>query len=589
MLTGCRFLVAGLSHLTVRVAEALAQQHAEVVVIGEPDRDPSARDITSRLPDDARLVVAGRDRDDTLLDAGIIGATGFLAVGDDDLDNLRYAGDAHALAPEVPVVLRTFQPELADHLADSLNIRRAYSVAALAAPAFVAASFAEEVVTTLRLGDEEIPLCVLDINASSPLAGLPIDEVKAATQCAVVAVRVRQDWVPATDPAARIEAGARVLVGGRHADVLALAARNDPGVGAAPVSRRRRRSRGRAPRLTATLLPISAAVFAVVFVLTAIVNRVVFDLDATDAINVAVTTTLGGSGPPTQIEWVQLFNILAIVAGTVLLWVLLSHITAMVLAERFESRMTKRASRMRDHVVVVGLGKIGYRVVQVLDELGIPTVAIEHAPNSRFLDAVATHTPVISGDGQLAENLQRAAVERARCVIACTNDDLANLASCLEARNLNADIRTVTRVFDEQLASRLGDAFRVDVALSSTSIAASAFIGAATDVLAIRTIDLDGIDLLAFRFSPAVTVSVDELQGWRRDGLRVLAVQRGEGDVLAPTAALDAALERGDEAILVGPAALIRRIAGTDAAHGPRQPGQSSSPSASSATPRAHE
>lgn len=565
MLTGRRFLVAGLSHLTVRVAEALTRQHADVVVIGDAERDVASRDVTSRLPEGVRLVPAGRDRDEALLGAGLVGATGFLAVGEDDLDNLRYAGDAHALAPDVPVVLRTFQPDLADHLATSLNIRRAYSVAALAAPAFVAASFAERVVTTLRLGDEEIPLCVLDVGEHSPIAGCTLDEVKATTACAVIAVRSAGSWAPASAAVSGIEAGDSVLIGGRHGDVLGLAARNDPSAGAAPPARGRRRRQGRDRTLTASLLPVSAAIFAVVFIITALVNRMVFDLDATDAINVAVTTSLGGSGPATSYEWVQVVNILSVVAGTILLWVLLSHITALVLAERFESRMTRRASRLRDHVVVVGLGKIGYRVVQSLDELGIPTVAIEHAPNSRFVDAVATHTPVLSGDGQLAENLERCAIDRARCIIACTNDDLANLASCLEARNLNPDIRTVTRVFDEQLASRLGEAFRVDVALSSATIAASAFVGAATDVLATRSIELDDLDLLAFRFSPAQALDPGDLDAWRREGLRVLAVQHRDGEVLPPSAALDMVLQPGDEAIVVGPAELIRRVADQDA------------------------
>jgi len=562
MLEGRRFVIAGLSRLTVRLVETLTDHHAEVVVIGDPIRDGErAAEAMSMLPDDVRVVVPGRDHDQAFLDAGLLDASGLLALSDDDLENLRYVADAHELAPGVPIVLRTFQPELADHLSKSLNIRRAYSVAALAAPAFVAASFDEQVIETLRLADEEIPLCVLDVDTVSPLVGLDATTVKTTTLCGVVAVRpAGHDWQPATDATPALAAGDRVLVGGRHADVLRLAAQNDPDVAASVRSHRRRR-RWRPQRITATLLPISAALFFVLFIITALVNRAVFDLDFTDAMSVALSAALGGSTPITGFEWVQVFNLLSTIAGTILLWILLSHITALVLAERFEQRMTKRASRMQNHVVVVGLGKLGYRVVQLLDELGVPTVAIEHTPDSRFLDAVATHTAVLTGDGQLAENLERCGIEKARCIIAATNDDLANLASCLEARNLNPEIRTVTRVFDERLAARLGKAFQVDQALSSTSVASAAFFGAATDVLAMRPIELDGLDLLVFRFSPAAAMSIDAINAWRTQGVRIMAVQHGDGEVEPPTIALSQALGPGDEAIVVGPAELIRRFA----------------------------
>lgn len=560
MLEGRHFVIAGLSRLTVRLSEALVERGAAVTVVGDPDEDGEDRTIVSLLPDAIRLVVPGRDRDAALIDAGLPTAAGMLALADDDLGNLRYVADAHELAPDVPVVLRTFQPELADHLAESLNIRRAYSVAGLAAPAFVAASFEQEVIETLRLGDDEVPLCVLDIHPGSPLVGLDFDEVKAEARCAVVAVNPGRAGWDAAAGAARLASGDRILVGGRHGDVLRLAVSNQRS-DQARRARRRRTRRWRPQRLSATLLPVSAAVFAVVLLATALVNRAAFDLDLTDSIAYAVNAGLGSTISSGGMEWVQVFNILATVTATVLLWIVFSHITALVLAERLEARMTKRAGRLHDHVVVVGLGKVGYRVVQLLEELGVPTVAIEESPDSRFVDAVALHTPVLTGDGQLSENLERCAVDRARCIIACTNNDLANLASCLEARNLNPEIRTVTRVFDEQLATRLGKAFRVDVALSSTGIAASAFLGAATDVLAMRPVDLEGVDLLAFRFSPTTPLAIDSLREWRIEGLRLIAVQRHDGTVEAPTAAFDQPLVPGDEAIVVGPSEVVRRFA----------------------------
>ncbi|MFN8038327.1 MAG: NAD-binding protein [Acidimicrobiales bacterium] len=570
MLRGRTYLVTGLSRLTARVVAVLVERNATVIVVGDPGADEGTAEVAALLDPTVRVVVPGADRDRSLLDAGLPDADVVLALADDDLDNLRDAAAAHALAPDVPVVLRTFQPELAEELAGALSLRRAYSVAALAAPAIVAASVGEEVLETLRLGDEEIPLCVLDVHAHSPLEGCSADEVKADTLCAVAAVRRGGSWVPAAAAHGDLREGDQVLVGGRLGDVLRLALRNDT---AAEEEAHRARSAGRrlgrhrggrsddGPRpRRPTLLPISLAVFTVIFLVTAIVNGVVFGLDVQGSLAVALGAALGNSTPTTDSDWVEWFNLLATVAGVVLLWVLLSHVTALVLAERFELRQTRRARRLHDHVVVVGLGRVGYRVVQLLRELEVDCVVIEKSPDSAFIEATSVHTPVLTGDGRLPENLDRAAVDRARCLIACTDDDLDNLATCLEATKHNASLRTVSRAFDDVLVHRLGSAFRVDVALSTTQLAAGAFVGAAVDGFAMRPITLDGLELSAFRLSPSREVSTDELARWRSEGLRVLAVDRGDG-VEPPTVALAEPLRPGDEAVVLGPAAVALAVA----------------------------
>ncbi|MEZ5141516.1 MAG: NAD-binding protein [Acidimicrobiales bacterium] len=566
MLSGRSYLVTGLSRLTARVVDVLVDRHASVTVVGDPAAARLGHEVAARLDDRVRLVVPAGDRDRALLDAGVVEADVVLALADDDLDNLRDAAAVHALAPDVPVVLRTFQPELAEDLSGELHLRRAYSVAALAAPAIVAASVGEEVIETLRLGDEEVPLCVLDVHARSPLEGCSADEVKADTRCAVVAVQQAGRWLGAGELHAELGDGDRVLVGGRLLDVLALALRNDtageearaPSARQAPVRRRGGTADG--GRRRPTLLPLSLGVFGVVFAVTAVVNGVVFDLDLQGSLAVALGAALGNTTPTTDAGWVEWFNLLATVAGVVLLWVLLSHVTALVLAERFELRQTRRAKRMRDHVVVVGLGRVGYRVVELLRDLGVECAVIERSPDSAFVEAVSVHTPVLTGDGRLPENLERAAVDRARCLIACTDDDLHNLATCLEAAKHNPELRTVSRAFDDVLVDRLGRAFRVDVSLSTTQLAAGAFVGAALDGFAMRPVSLDGLELLAFRLSPSRVLTSEDLRRWRGRGLRVLAVDRGDG-VEPPTVALTEPLRPGDEAIVVAPAELARACA----------------------------
>ena len=50
-------------------------------------------------------------------------------------------------------------------------------------------------------------------------------------------------------------------------------------------------------------------------------------------------------------------------------------------------------------------------------------------------------------------------------LVIATNDDLANVEIALDARRLNPHIRVVLRMFDENIANKLRDAFHLDCLL----------------------------------------------------------------------------------------------------------------------------
>lgn len=164
-----RFVLCGLSRLTVRVAQTLHEGGADVRVVrlrGE------GSDWAGLLPPEVLVSdVALGNLDAAMAAAQVGGATCLLALSDDDLDNIRASVVARAVAPDVPVVLRAFDPILADQLEDGLNVRRAFSVSALAAPAFVAAACGDDVLETMRMGDGEVPICRLTVRQNSPLVG----------------------------------------------------------------------------------------------------------------------------------------------------------------------------------------------------------------------------------------------------------------------------------------------------------------------------------------------------------------------------------------------------------------------------------
>jgi len=135
--------------------------------------------------------------------------------------------------------------------------------------------------------------------------------------------------------------------------------------------------------------------------------------------------------------------------------------------------MRVMASTYRDHVVVCGLGHVGFRVLECLLADRVPVVAVESDPASRYLDrARATGIPILLRDMRDDTTLVEACVPHARAIVIATNNDIGNLEVALDARRMNPGIRIVMRLFDDQIAAKFKSAGMVDEAFSTSALAA---------------------------------------------------------------------------------------------------------------------
>lgn len=130
-------------------------------------------------------------------------------------------------------------------------------------------------------------------------------------------------------------------------------------------------------------------------------------------------------------------------------------------------------STQRDHVVVCGLGHLGFRVLESLHQRGANVVAIEKDANARHLNrARALSVPTIVADMKDDDALLDAGIRHARAVVIATNDDLANIEVALDSRRLNPNIKIFMRQYDQQIAQKLAATFDIDHAFSSAALAA---------------------------------------------------------------------------------------------------------------------
>jgi len=138
------------------------------------------------------------------------------------------------------------------------------------------------------------------------------------------------------------------------------------------------------------------------------------------------------------------------------------------------------AATFNDHIIVCGLGHLGIRVVRELVALDDEIVVIERQSDSSRLEEVRQYDiPLIVGDARQPETLRKAGIKKARAMIICTNDDLINLQIASRIRELDADIRLVMRMFDDEFARNMADSFNISAVMSASMLAAPAFAGAA--------------------------------------------------------------------------------------------------------------
>ena len=158
---------------------------------------------------------------------------------------------------------------------------------------------------------------------------------------------------------------------------------------------------------------------------------------------------LGFPLPEQGAAWaVYLARAVYFAAPLVLAWTILEG--AVRVARRVFSSPERLIGKMRDHVVIGGLGRVGNLLIETLGRDRV--VVVQQDEDSPFIDALRRDgVPVLIGDMTRAEDLRRAGIERARGLITVSGDDIANLDACHIAAKLRADLHTAAQVTDVQL------------------------------------------------------------------------------------------------------------------------------------------
>ena len=568
------YIVCGHDALAYHLVNALGPATVRVTVVVPPGRHPTAPEIAEIRG--VRLIRADRVDEAALRAAGLETAAGLALMHQDDVGNIHAALTAHEIAPRVRIVMRMFNTGLGYGVKRLLGDCEVLSDAAMAAPTFVAAALGEVAPTNFHhYGRTLVVARRADVRPEHVVC--PIADT--------------------SDPAAIV-----VLPEPEHADLVLAEATGERPATEVAADRIARSRRARAPLtgfgtalrsfLSRKIGMATLAVLLVAVVFGFLLYRADgAHLDPWQAVYTTLLTAINGADVDLEKGLaVQLMQIVLTLAGLALV----PLITAAVVDAMVKARLALNAGRLavprKDHVVVVGLGNVGTRVIRQLHNLGVEVVAIDKNADARgAVVAKQLGIPFIVGDAALEETLVEASVADCQALVVVSTDDVTNLQAALNARSLRSNLRVVLRLFDGDLAQRIQSTFGIFRSHSVSYLAAPEFAAVLRKRQVVATIPVGRHALLVTIVVVAKDSALDGAPLSAADqvrGARVIALlQAGQRPRWSPPP--ETVLGPGDELTVVARRAglswLIKQA--TPAPPEPALPAQREDPTVDDGTP----
>lgn len=451
-------------------------------------------EISQILPAGAKLIVGSFTDNATLLEAEIDSASVFMALSEDDERNLNSGLIAKQLNPQIRVVIRMFNPNLANRLnqlyEDFFCVSTSFSIS----PAFAFRLIFPNYCGFFYYDEEYHVLTSYEISTSSPLlgkTGLSFDE-------GTKVLHSRGDE-EVFDPMEEMQVGDTVVMvkrlGGKTEVrgffgrcVANLKSRLEP-----------IKTFVKEYMFQDTLFRVSSVLIGSILLFSLPYFYFVMDLNFVDGLYFAITilTTIG-FGDISFINyphWAKIVGIVVMLISALIMALVTATVTNFFMSERLARTLAQFQIPRMSHFITCGLGQTGSQVLKILQKVGVPIIGIELDSDNQFLQELKTlKIPVVQGNVKDITILERVNIRTAKAILSLTPDELVNLETSLNAIDLNPQIRTIIRM--EKMASGLGSEIESPKKLSSYF-----FLSAALGLHSIGIMEQHGNPFLIFQIN----------------------------------------------------------------------------------------
>jgi Trk K+ transport system NAD-binding subunit len=173
--------------------------------------------------------------------------------------------------------------------------------------------------------------------------------------------------------------------------------------------------------------------------------------------------------------WLQSFALGLSLTGTAFVGVLYAVLTEALLSSKFQFTKQRPPLPQHNHIVIIGLGRVGQQVAILLQQLQQTIVGVTFKAD--FNSVTLPDLPLISGN--VSEALAQANLPTAKSAIVVTDDEMLNLEVALMVRAANPQIDLTIRTSGQRLSQNLMAALPTAQVFGMNTVAAEVFAGAA--------------------------------------------------------------------------------------------------------------
>jgi Trk K+ transport system NAD-binding subunit len=524
-------VICGDTPLAFRLADELATRYLQNVTVILPSKKQNHGPQIARLPR-VKVHEAPEPSDEAFRDVNAQAARAVALVGNSEVGNIHAALRMQELNPDTRLVIRMSNTSLGQQIRTLFNDCAVLSDGAMAAPSFVAAALGDQAPGHVRVAGRTLYVARRSDRPTTVICGL------ADTR--------------------HSEGDPRLLPNRpENANLVLAVADKSP---REPLHQHRQR---RSTGLTRSLpLVLNRRLMQVALVLLAVIVVGTVSLSITagysviESIYFVLLDVAGAANPETALKGpAKVAQVVVTLAGLALVPAITAAVVDAIVRARLAGPLGRLRQPISGHVVVVGLGEVGLRVVAQLNDLGVPVVCVEANEDAVGVPLARREgLPIVFGDATRKETLRSAWVSTCRAVVTVTSDDITNLEAGLNSRDLRDNVRVVLRLFDDDLAGRVHRNFLIPVSRSVSFLAAPAFAAAMMERQVIGTIPV-GRKVMLIADVPIAQGSALEgrpLSDANQSGeSRVLAVRRRGGQHFDWEPQSGYLLVRGDRLIVL--------------------------------------
>ena len=281
-------------------------------------------------------------------------------------------------------------------------------------------------------------------------------------------------------------------------------------------------------------------------------------------------TTVGYGDIAPQTRLGRVFATTFMLAGVgIVLYALTSSVQWIVQSELLATfgkfRRFRKMSKLRNHFIVCGAGRVGLRLIHSLVATGEDFVVVETDPD-KVAELAESGVVTLARDATLEATLREAGVTHARGLAACLPDDADNVYVVLTAHGLNPQLHIVARAVEEQAEAQLIRAganrvvaptilggHRLAVALTKPAV------GDFIDSLTVNTLGLVFEQLTVGPNSVVVGKKLKDTNIRSELDIVVVSIQRSDGQMVFNPSG-ETMISAGDILIAIGQAESLMKL-----------------------------